>query len=167
MKKLDFEVLERRDVPAVNAVLDAQGVLTVTGDEANNNIAVEQRSLAVVVFDYSQPRGQQEIARFDAAEVQRVEIDGLGGDDTLSGWVDADTLLRGGDGDDDLSLSGHWTGHENRLEGGAGNDNMRNTSWSHAAMNGGSGADTFFGTYAFFATFEDVNADEGDQAFAL
>jgi hypothetical protein len=116
-----IEHLESRTL--MSASLNA-GVLTVTGTDAADRISIRQRRGTVILDDNGA------LHTYAAADVRKVVIDGLLGNDllradrsdlpaVLSGHAGNDTLI-GGLGDDVLAGG---KGHD-RLVGGPGNDQL-------------------------------------------
>jgi hypothetical protein len=100
----------------VNAKLELEGTvrlvdatLIVTGTEGADRIDVSRRGGFSEEFIVR--RGRDEVGRYAADRVERIRIDGRGGDDRLQVAlnVDVDAVLLGGEGDD-------------RLLAGSGND---------------------------------------------
>jgi hemolysin type calcium-binding protein len=121
------------------------GVLTVTGTNENDNIALRLQAdrpdkLEVVVGDDSST-----VFRFNTKHVHAIEVDSGAGDDTVrideSNGVFTDsipTTIDGGDGNDTIAGG---TGNETLL-GGDGNDTIDGNGGSDAAFLG-AGDDTF------------------------
>src|SRR5436190_7903892 len=145
-----FEHLGERITPAVNALFFG-GQLTILGDAANNIVAVSRDAAGNVLVNGGAVRVQGGAAT--VANTKRIQIFGLGGDDTLSldetngvlpqanifGGAGNDTLTGGsandflfGDAGDDRLLG---KGGADFLFGGTGND----------TLTGGAGNDQVFG----------------------
>ena len=94
----------------------ADGTLRVQGTSGNDHIRVNRHGRWIKVT-----WNGDEIGRFDKRDVTQIVADGKSGDDRIDvdGSVQADTLLKGGLGDD--ILKGAWLAR-NVLVGGPGND---------------------------------------------
>ena len=138
-----IESLESRRLLA--ASLDG-GVLTVTGTELNDRISIGVRGTQVVVLD------GRTFFRFDAAAVDRVVVDALGGGDSvsLSDTLTKPATVNGGAGNDRLRGGGGTdtlNGGEGNdaLDGGAGDDNLDGGAGDDRLGGGVSGADALTG----------------------
>jgi hypothetical protein len=112
-------------------------VLTITGDDSgsatNDTILVERPALTrgypIENLDYLivTVNGVIQYAGL-MATVNRIEINSLGGDDTIviDSGIDADFLIHGGDGTDDVTLFGNGASALGKFElhGDAGNDDF-------------------------------------------
>jgi Ca2+-binding RTX toxin-like protein len=140
-----IELLDRRVVPAVTAVLSAaQGVLTVTGDAQDNTITVSRDALGTILVNNGAITVQGGTPT--TANTRLIQISGLGGNDNLSLDETNGALpganIDGGDGNDVLSGG---SGND-VLTGGAGNDTFRfdtdNALGSDFIDESGGGVDT-------------------------
>jgi hypothetical protein len=117
------ELLAERVLPAVTATF-ANGVLTVTGDELDNSIAVSRDAAGTLVVNGDGLIVPVQGGTATAANTTLIRIFGMGGNDELI-WSRSANLPRalvdGGAGDD-IITSG--TGNDT-LVGGAGNDVYR------------------------------------------
>jgi Ca2+-binding RTX toxin-like protein len=148
-----FEPLERRTMCSITLV---NGVLTLTGTAGKDTMDV--------IFDglmYGADDGQvMQTQYYDPDDVAKIEMYGLGGNDTLrlDATVSDPANLFGGDGDDRLTgalrndyLSGGpgndvLTGNagNDKLIGGDGNDAMLGGA-NNDTLDGGAGSDSFSG----------------------
>jgi Ca2+-binding RTX toxin-like protein len=139
-----FEPLERRTMFSITFV---NGVLTLTGTAGKDTMDVIYDGLM-----YGADDGQvQQTQYYDPDDVQKIEMYGLAGNDTLrlDATVAARANLFGGDGDDRLTgaLGADY------LSGGAGNDVLAGNAGNdrllagdgNDAMIGGANADTLDG----------------------
>jgi hypothetical protein len=155
------------------SVAVANGILTVTGTDAADNIRVVERGTTLTVRDGS---GASNVFDLNATEIDEVDVNAGGGndrirltgldipanvdagagndqvfagaqDDTINGG-DGNDHLRGGAGDDDLS-------------GGKGDDTLLGGDGDDT-LNGGNGSDTIVGGAGFDT--EDASADTTDGA---
>src|SRR4051812_10434530 len=123
--RLRLYELERRVTPAVTATL-LNGVLTVLGDSASNNLGISLSGGSLAVPATGQT--------FSAASVSTIVLDGEQGDDTLTvgAGITQQSFLFGGSGNDRLVSAG--SGND-LLMGGNGND----------SLDGGPGNDALYG----------------------
>jgi Ca2+-binding RTX toxin-like protein len=125
--------------PAWPAVMDASGVITVTGTEANDTVLFGNyrvgatRVLRVIVNQLS--------TDFEDSAVTAIKVDVKGGDDLvcIGNHRPAATII-GGAGDD--SLSG-GNGND-KIDGGAGNDYLFGRN-GNDTLDGGTGGDEILG----------------------
>ncbi|MGE5611801.1 MAG: calcium-binding protein, partial [Bacillota bacterium] len=160
-----FEQLEARQL--LSAVLE-NGTLTITGTDEADSIVVEER-FATITGTSTDPgtilvhwvgirlehvliakvNGVEQ--RFSYDDVQRIVINGLGGDDTIDSVQTMDVafngsrtglpqLIYGGDGNDTITGG---RGNDS-IDGGDGNDVIRGGG-GNDEITGGSGADTLLG----------------------
>src|SRR5262249_31786562 len=121
----------------VEALVGGEGndAVTATGTDGNDNIGIAPDGQSVAVFAV----GTQ--GRVDA-QVENLRVNGLGGDDTISGQNGIATLtaltIDGGDGNDTI---GGGDG-DDTLFGGDGNDSVDGNRGNDTAFLG-SGDDTF------------------------
>ena len=152
VRSLSIEQLDSRVVLSVNAVFDpSTGILTVTGDDLDNQISVSRDAAGMLLVNgggVSVSGGTPSVANtvlvqmFGRGGNDQLSLDesngalpnanllGEAGDDTLSGGSGADTLI-GGLGDDTML----GRGGADLLFGGSGND----------MLTGGDGDDQMFG----------------------
>lgn len=95
-------------------------------------------------------------------------LNGEGGSDTIEGGAEATNVLRGGDGDDQLSggfttVGGVRRGAENTMFGDAGNDFLRTSSPSNDTLSGGAGNDVLSATGNDPGGGDLLSGDEGDD----
>jgi uncharacterized protein (TIGR03118 family) len=86
----------------VQAVLDADGNLMITGSRNDDHVLVRlQPKLQEIIV----MAGGQQIGTFDVADVETIQFDGLAGDDRFHvvGRISIPTIVDGGAGDDALS----------------------------------------------------------------
>ena len=137
-------------VPTITAVFNG-GILTVTGDNHDNNITVSRDAAGLILVNggvVTVTGGTPTVAN-----TTQVQIFGLAGNDTLT-VDDANgpmppALLNGGDGDDTLTGSAA----DDTLDGGDGNDILNGRGGNDTLfggpgndiLNGGQGTDTMFG----------------------
>lgn len=116
-----FEPLETRKLMSASLV---NGVLTVSGSNLNDVIAVSQDATRVRVNENGV------VSAFALSSVNSVVVDGLGGNDQLLGRTNLQKpmTLRGGEGND--TLVGGAKG--DLIEGGAGHDRV---DYSHRSQN--------------------------------
>src|SRR5215469_3492774 len=117
-----LELLDRRVLPAVTATFAAaQGVLTVTGDDQDNSIAVSRDAAGTLVVNSDASFVTVQGGPATAANTRLIQIFGMGGNDTLI-WSRSANLpparIDGGAGNDTITSG---TGNDT-LVGGAGND---------------------------------------------
>ncbi len=147
-----FALLDRRILPAITATYSAaQGILTITGDAQDNNIAVSRNAAGSILVN----AGAVKIlgGKATVANTSLIQLFGQAGNDTLSldetnGALpkanifggDGNDTITGGSGDDllfgqagDDTLLGK--GGDDLLFGGDGNDTLE----------GGTGQDQIFG----------------------
>ena len=137
-------------LPTITAVFNA-GILTVTGDNHDNNITVNRDAAGTLLVN----GGAVTITGGapTTANTSKIKIFGLAGNDTLtvddaSGAMPP-ALLDGGDGDDTLTGSAA----DDTLDGGAGNDVLNGRDGNDTLLggpgndilNGGRGTDTMSG----------------------
>src|SRR5687768_5635774 len=129
-----FESLENRRLLAANLV---DGVLTVTGTEANDVIEIQSRpENNEVKLEFN---GDE--TRYAMSAVTKVVIDGLGGNDFIEfsgrrGGLNVPAVLSGGAGDDTLQ-----GGPANdTINGGDGNDRIEGKN-GNDVLNGDAGND--------------------------
>lgn len=137
--KLHMESLEVREVPAVAASLSAAGVLTLTGDGANDRVQVSTVGTQVQA-QFTNAAGSLTTLSVDVAAVKSVVLNGGGGNDYLANLTWMPGTLNGGSGND-------------YLQGGAGND----------TLNGSTGNDTLIDNTGGINTF---NGGDGDDALS-
>jgi len=139
-RKLQVERLERRDL-LTTGVLDSQGVLRITGTEAADYIFVYQQSGQFYVTGVNQS--------FNAAQVRKISIDALGGDDVIRldsqvvpGWqsLTLDTTVNLGAGNDFI-IGGEG---KDMIFGGSGHDVIFGQS-GNDYLDGGDGNDVIYG----------------------
>ena len=136
--RLSLEPLGARALPSASF---ANGVLTVTGTEANDAIVVRQVGDRVSVRGESIEVNGAPVAFLSASEVERIEVNALGGDDVIRlGTVRANTLVAAGAGDDWVfgGLGDDW------VTGGAGNDRLTGGR-GRDDLGGEAGDDSLFG----------------------
>lgn len=175
-----FEPLEAREVPAVGLSLSAAGVLTATGDAADDMIRVSNVGSQVQV-QFTNLAGKLSTLSVDASFVTAVVLNGGGGNDYLAnntflaGTVNGgggNDYLEGGTGNDGLNGNGgddiliDNAGGLNRFSGGTGNDLLSSTV-AGAVMNGGDGNDLLYdiiggSTHTGGAGFDNIIANVGD-----
>ncbi len=125
--------------PQASATLH-DGILAINGTNQDDTILVDRtffsRKIVVRV-------NGDEIGRFDRRDVDKVQADGLMGDDFIrvSGRVFADTVLTGGDGNDTI-LGALFS--RNVLVGGDGDDHLVGGLFRDSLI-GGAGEDHLFG----------------------
>lgn len=152
---LQIEMLEQRDVCSTVSLLG--GTLVVTGDNQANVLNVQTNpadATQIQVFTDGM------LQTFQAAQVQRVVIDGQGGNDLLTSRVTGvpDVLL-GGDGNDSLQAFGTST----VALGGNGNDQIYAIVGTGSYSDGGSGQDDQIGNAT--TTFVNDAADRPNVVF--
>jgi Ca2+-binding RTX toxin-like protein len=147
-----FETLENRRLLAATL---SGGVLTVTGTEGNDIIEVQKRSES----------GQLKLelngteTRYALSDVQKIVIDGLGGDDFIEysgrrGGLNIPGVINGGAGNDTLQ-----GGPANdTIDGGDGNDRIEGKG-GNDVLSGGNGDDFIQGG----AGDDSVNGGNGDD----
>jgi uncharacterized protein (TIGR03118 family) len=101
----------------VQAVLDAEGNLVITGSRNDDHVLARLRPTTQEIIVQA---GGRQIGTFDVADVETIQFDGLAGDDQFKvvGRISIPTIVDGGAGDD---LLGGSRG-SNILLGGAGAD---------------------------------------------
>src|SRR5262249_22953895 len=117
-----LELLDRRILPAVTATFAAaQGVLTVTGDDQDNSLAVSRDAAGTLVVNSDASIVPVQGGPATAANTRLIQIFGMGGNDNLT-WARSQDLpaarIDGGAGNDTITSG---TGNDT-LVGGAGND---------------------------------------------
>lgn len=102
-----FESLEMRRHFSVSAYVQS-GTLMVLGDNNPNGISVDQTATKYRVKEYVDGVGYQTVAQFGRARVQRIQMHGFGGNDTLgiADNVMKPSTLVGGAGADYLKGGG-------------------------------------------------------------
>lgn len=139
---LRIQPLESRETPAVTATL-LNGVLTVLGDSANDNIAIN-----ISAGSLSVPAAGK---TFASATVASIAIDGGLGNDTINvGGIPQQCWIFGGSGNDQITCSA--SGHD-YLFGGNGDD----------TINSGLGNDTIFGGAGNDSLTDSLGANSTNQ----
>lgn len=133
--KPSLERLENREVPATTTLLG--GTLAIIGDQRADVVDVFVNNAGRIIANVN---GVSQ--SFAAAQVQRVFLDGQGGDDVLTNQVAtiAD-FLRGGSGDDTLQAFGT----SSVVLGEGGNDSLYAIVGAGAVLDGGPGRDRIIG----------------------
>ena len=147
-----FESLETRRLLAVN--VDATGgVLTITGDKADNIINVTENLGAVHVETSSLPEGT--ITEQDFTGITAIKIIGAAGDDqifytgnSVGADIQGDNVSgnggdAGGKGQDVISVDDEGTG-SSTVNGGIGDDVITVLRGNNTHVNGGVGDDQIF-----------------------
>ena len=137
------EQLEQRRLLAATVEVIA-GVLTITGDSANDTISVGFRNTATLdgttdtsIIDVS---ANTDGYSFDASTIGRVSIDGGAGNDTIIVEIDRRAVINGGDGLDSINSG---TGSD-QIFGGAGDDTILGNGGRDVIF-GGEGNDNISG----------------------
>lgn len=146
---MELEILEQRLTPAITTLLG--GTLAIVGDNHNDVIDV-----------YLSNQTNQIIANvnginrsFDPATVQRIVLDGQGGNDVLTSQVNTvPDVLFGGNGNDVLQAFGVTS----VVLGGSGQDNIYAIVGTGAYLDGGSGRDRIIGNATSI-----INNDAADR----
>jgi hypothetical protein len=145
-----FEALEARLVPASTLV---NGVLTATGGDMADNIAINPVSLNGMSFVRVNENGVE--TDYPADAVRRVRVFGNGGDDTLSNNVAGlNAALSGGDGRDLI----YGDNGRDYLDGGAGRDTLHGWGGSDTLV-GGQGADNLYGEDGYDRLYGGIGSD--------
>ncbi|MBL8827135.1 MAG: hypothetical protein JNM18_09125 [Planctomycetaceae bacterium] len=141
-RKLSVERLERRDMLAgFSATLDAQGVLKITGTEANDDMFLVNNGSKLYIYGQAQ--------QFNVSQVKQISIDGLGGNDVIrldsqviGGMqaIYAPTVINGGAGND-IILGAQG---DDVIFGGDGNDVLFGLNCNDY-LDGGLGNDVLYG----------------------
>jgi Ca2+-binding RTX toxin-like protein len=163
------ESLERRDVPAVTAVFNpGDGILSVFGDSADNEIIISRDALGVISVNGKVPLAGGIPGGFPTVfNTRTISVFGLAGNDTLRldeangplpdaqlfGGSGNDTLL-GGSGDDAL----HGQEGNDSLSGAGGDDFLLGQSGNDVIF-GGDGVDQMFGS----SGDDTADGDRGDD----
>jgi Ca2+-binding RTX toxin-like protein len=141
-----FEKLENRRMFAVTVTLDnATRVLTIVGDETNNDIVVRQDGASDLEV---RDQVSGEIREFADNLIDTIRFEGLAGNDRFTmvevfegvQLTEAGVLI-GGAGNDTLNGS---FGND-RLEGGAGNDSLSGGVLGNDSLFGAAGSDVMSG----------------------
>src|SRR4051812_17344044 len=138
------ETLDQRIVPAVTAKFSAAGVLTIMGDNKDNQITVS--SNAAGKLQISNGHGAVKIMGRQAkvAKATLIQVLGKGGNDNISLDETRRSLPRanvfGGDGDDTINGGSGI----DQLFGQAGNDSLSGKTGADL-LSGGDGDDTLIG----------------------
>jgi Ca2+-binding RTX toxin-like protein len=166
-----FESLEPRLMLSVTAVLSPQGVLTVDGDQMDNNIVVSRDAAGIIlVNDGATPIGVRgEIPT--VTNTSLIEVLGRSGNDTIMLDDPNGTLPRAnlsGDAGDDTLIGGL---DDDTLDGGSGNDILRGNGGTDLLI-GGAGDDQIFGGLGDDRIFGEagndaVNGGDGDDLVFL
>jgi hypothetical protein len=189
-RPLGFERLASRLCLAVDAVLDDDGVLTITGTPEDDSILIRDNREGEIVVETRDPDD-----RFEPfAGVERIVVNSLAGDDTVryhvrhTGSIPAEFNL--GDGEDELSahvgtVRSDAADQEVDLEvnAGAGDDDVHVGVWLHGGRKfrdeAGSSSLNFVGelgdgndhlrvgVHGAVAASFDVNAGEGDDEVGI
>jgi hypothetical protein len=128
------------------------GILTVTGTSGNDSIQVIKRGAAVIVREGSS------ITRFhkNRDQIQKIVVNGLGGDDRIKINANLGATVDGGEGNDRIDGGAG----ADLLLGGAGNDRMVGNR-GNDSISGGAGRDKLFGRAGDDAI--DAHDNEGDR----
>lgn len=136
-----IESLESRQLLSAAASL-ADGRLTITGDNANDVIVISLNAQNAAQLDV---RLGKATTSYTAANIRRIDIDAMGGNDKITvrekaGRVLIDMVVNGGDGNDTIV-----TGSGNdMIDAGAGNDKVSSGSGDDYIF-GGEGNDNLLG----------------------
>ena len=137
-------------IPTITAIFSG-GILTVTGDNYDNNITVSRDATGLLLVNGGAVTITGGVPT--TANTTKIQIFGLAGNDTLlvddSNGPMPPALLSGGDGDDTLTGSAA----DDTLDGGAGNDVLNGRGGNDTLLggpgndilNGGPGTDTMSG----------------------
>ena len=132
-----FESLEGRRLLSVSATF-ASGVLTVTGDSADNHVHILRDTSGHAVVK----NGDTVIKTLNYADLKQIKASLLGGNDTLDIGPNITTpsTLSGGDGNDAIQGGAG----KDSIDGNGGNDNLRGGDGADS-LNGGDGNDVLDG----------------------
>ena len=134
------EMLEVRQVPAAVTATFSAGVLNIQGTGIADTITVQEAGNQLSVAGVKIKVGSSQVDRVDAAQVMRITINGLGGNDTIR------LVGAGASGTQDIAISAvidGGTGNDS-ITGGIGNDSITG-GLGNDVLNGGGGNDRLSG----------------------
>lgn len=149
-----LETLERRTLLAAGL---SDGVLLVAGSAGADTIVVSQSGTnALVTFNSVN-------SLFPLAEIERVQINGAAGADTITYTLDKRVRITGGDGNDTITTSGIAGGGIASMAGGRGDDTMTCNDAGRIFLAGNDGNDTLSANNVGIAS---INGGLGNDSIA-
>lgn len=138
-RRLLLESLQSRQLMAADvfdAALSDDGVLSIQGSEQSDTIEV--RELGETVRVTMSNGTDRNVQAFSTDRIGRIEINGQAGDDTIRNDTSHYSIIKGGEGNDELYGGSGW----DDLHGEAGDDRLDGgEGWDK--LHGGYGDDTF------------------------
>ena len=143
-----IELLEERRVPALTASI-SNGVLSIIGTDAPENIVVKQIGNAIMINGVW--------GRFRGGQISSIFVDACGGNDSIDVSnkslpsqppITKPVTVKAGDGNDSVvggdGQTSSKAGYRATLDGGGGADQLYG-QWGNDILFGGTGADSLYG----------------------